>query len=142
MDRYTLPASCELPVPELQAEHQALIDILNRGLETIRNIPDPSAELFLSLLEDLRQLLGVHFAHEEQAMARYNFPHLAPHSLHHDLCAARLDRLGDLLLAGQLKPNRFLLDELFDMLLDDVIRADGEFKTFLEDNSADSRAQP
>ena len=142
MDRYTLPASCDLPLPELQEEHQALIDILNEGLETVRCVPDPSTEIFLSLLEDLRRLLSVHFAHEERVMAQYHFPHLVPHGLHHDLCAARLDRVSDLLLAGQLKPNRFLLDELFDMIVDDVVRADGEFKTFLEDCNAGIRTQP
>ena len=39
-----------------------------------------------------------------------------------------------MLLAGQLKPDRFMLDELFDMIVDDVIRADGDFKTFLENS--------
>jgi len=140
MDRYTLPANCQLPLPELQAEHEAMIDILNRGLETIRNVPDPSAELFLSLLEELRGVLGAHFVHEEQVMTRRRFPHQGPHSLHHDLCAARLDRIGDMLLAGQLKPNRFLLDELFDMIVDDIIRADGDFKTFLENSDVQTGA--
>lgn len=134
MDFYTLPANCQLPLPELQAEHEALVNILNQGLETIRSVSDPSVELFLSLLDKLRSVLGAHFVHEEQVMARHHYPNLGPHSLHHDFCTARLDRLGDMLLAGQLKPNRFMLDELFDMIVDDVIRADGDFKTFLENN--------
>ena len=134
MDSYTLPANCQLPLPELQAEHEALVDILNQGLETIRSDSDPSAEPFLSLLEKLRRVFGAHIAHEEQVMARLRFPHLGPHSLHHDFCMARLGRLSDMLLAGQLKPNRLMLDELFDMIVDDVIRADGDFKTFLENS--------
>ena len=141
MDRYTLPLNCTLPEPELQAEHEALIDILNQGLKTIATISEPSAELFLTLLEDLRRLLGVHFAHEEQVMAKRGFPNLAPHALHHDLCVARLERLGDMLLEGRLKPNKFLLDELFDMILDDVIRADGDFKSFLESSDVQIRVQ-
>ena|SRR5579871_3593121 len=139
MALYTLPAGSGLTSPELQAEHQGLIDILNRGLETVRTIPEPNTELFLSVLEDLRGRLSAHFAHEEQVMAQCRFPELAAHSLHHDLCAARLDRLGDLLLSGRLRPNRFLLDELFDMILDDVIRADGAFKSFLEDSDVSIR---
>ncbi len=100
MDLYTLPANCQMPLPELEAEHQALVDILNQGLETIRSVSNPSAELFLSLLEKLRGVLGAHFVHEEQVMARHRFPNLGPHSLHHDFCAARLDQLGDMLLAN------------------------------------------
>jgi hemerythrin len=140
MDSYTLPANCQLPLLELQAEHEALVDILNQGLETIRSVSDPSAELFLSLLEKLRRVFGAHIVHEEQVMARLRFPHLGPHSLHHDFCMARLGRLSDMLLAGQLKPDRLMLDELFDMIVDDVIRADGDFKTFLENSDVQTGA--
>ena len=66
---------------------------------------------------------------------------LAAHSMHHDLCAAKLDRLGDMLQSGRLKPNRFLLDELFDLILDDLIRADGAFKSFLESSDVSIRTE-
>ena len=141
MNLYILPDGCSMPEPELQAEHQALIDLLNRGLEAVGVIPEPEVEMLLSMLEELRGLLGAHFAHEERVMARCRFPGLAAHSLHHDLCAARLDRLGEMLLAGRLKPNRFLLDEMFDLILDDLIRADGAFKSFLERSDVSIRTE-
>jgi hemerythrin-like metal-binding protein len=141
MNLYFLPDGCNLPEPGLQAEHQALIDLLNRGLESVRAIPEPDVEMFFSVLEELRGLLGVHFAHEERVMARCRFPDLAAHSMHHDLCAAKLDRLGDMLQSGRLKPNRFLLDELFDLILDDLIRADGAFKSFLESSDVSIRTE-
>ena len=38
-----------------------------------------------------------------------------------------------MLLAGTIEPDRFLLDELFDLVLDDIIRADSGFKAFIGD---------
>ena len=64
-------------------------------------------------------------------MAQYHYPELANHSLHHAFCMARFDQIGYSLLDGRAEPDRRFLDDLFDMLLDDVIRADGGFKSYL-----------
>lgn len=138
MEYYILPEGCWMPCPEIQAEHEALIAFLNHARATLGDIGTDS-ESFLTLLDGLRRMLTAHFAHEERIMASHDFPELADHSLHHDFCSARLDHVGDMLLKGQLKPNRFLLDELYDMIVDDVIRADGPFKSFLEASEASIR---
>jgi len=132
MDRYFLPGSTTLPRPDLQAEHEALVSILNQALDILQSRQDPDVELFLSLLEKLRKTAVAHFAHEEEVMARQRYPDLASHSIHHAHCVVRLGQIGDALLAGKIRPGRPLLDELFDMILDDVIRADSGFKAFLD----------
>lgn len=132
MDRYFLPDSTRLPHPDLQAEHEVLVGILNQTLGIIRSGQNPDMELFLSLLEKLRKATVAHFAHEEEVMARQGYPDLANHSIHHAHCVVRLGQIGDALLSGKVKPGRALLDELFDMILDDVIRADSGFKAFLD----------
>ena len=137
MEYYSLPEKCWMPCPQIQAEHEALIALLNSARAAFA--AGSATEPFLSFLEELRRMLSAHFAHEEQIMASHDFPELADHSLHHDFCRARLDQVGDLLLKGQLKPNRFLLDELYDLIVDDVIRADGPFKSFLEASEASIR---
>ena len=133
MDRYVLPESTALPCPALQAEHEALVDILNKARDALRDGQNPDIELFLSLLEELRKAAVAHFAHEEEVMAKHGYADLANHSIHHAHCVVRLSQIGDMLLAGKIKPGRTFLDELFDMILDDVIRADSGFKAFLVD---------
>jgi hemerythrin-like metal-binding protein len=133
MDQYVLPDSCALPCPEIQAEHELLVSILNKGREVVRSVQNPTPELFLSLLEELRKASVAHFAHEEAIMEKCCYPDLAIHSIHHANCVTRLSQISDMLLVGEIEPGRFLLDELFDLVLDDIIRADGGFKAFIGD---------
>ncbi len=133
MDQYTLPDSTTLPCPDLQAEHEALVSILNKARDILISGKNPDVELFLTLLEELRKTAVAHFSHEEEVMAKYGYKDLAIHSIHHAHCVLRLSQIGDTLLAGEIEPGRALLDELFDMILDDVIRADSGFKAFLDD---------
>lgn len=132
MDQYVLPDSIALPCPELQAEHEALVGILNKGRETLRSGQTPTLEAYLSLLEELRKATVAHFAHEEEIMAKQGYADLANHNIHHAHCVVRLSQTSDMLLANKIRPGRALLDELFDMILDDVIRADSGFKAFLD----------
>ncbi len=135
MDQYVLPDSTMLPCAGLQAEHEALVGILNKARDALNSGPNPSVELFLTLLEKLRKAAMAHFAHEEEVMAMRGYADLANHSIHHAHCVLRLSQISDMLLAGAISPGRHLLDELFDMILDDVIRADSGFKAFLDDAS-------
>jgi hemerythrin-like metal-binding protein len=136
MDQYILPDSCSLPCLEIQAEHELLVSILNKGRNVVRSVQNPDPELFLSLLEELRKTTLAHFAHEEIIMKECGYPDLASHRIHHANCVTRLSQITDMLLAGTVQPGRFLLDELFDMILDDIIRADGGFKAFLGDGNS------
>lgn len=133
MDHYVLPVITVLPRTDLQAEHEVLVGILNKGRDILQSGQDLDVEAFLSLLEELRKALVAHFAHEEEIMAKQGYADLANHSIHHAHCVVRLSQTSDMLLAGKIKPGRILLDELFDMILDDVIRADSGFKTFLDE---------
>jgi hemerythrin-like metal-binding protein len=135
MDHYFLPDSTALSCPDLQAEHETLVGILNQALDIIRSEQNPDIEPLLALLEKLRKAAVAHFAHEEEIMANLGYADLASHSIHHAHCIVRLSQIGDTLLAGKIKPGRNLLDELFDMILDDVIRADSGFKSFLDNKN-------
>lgn len=138
MDRYVLPDSCSLPCPAIQAEHELLVDIINKGRDALRSAPKPDPKIFHSLLEELWRASVAHFAHEETIMEMSGYPDLASHRAHHANCARRLKQLGDMMLTGEIEPSRFFLDELFDLVLDDIIRADGGFKSFIG-TSADYR---
>ena len=87
---------------------------------------------FYGVLEDLRQSLKTHFAHEEREMAHLDYPDLAQHKVHHLRCFQRFDEACDAVASQQIKMDKDFLDELFDMIIGDIIRADSAFKSFLE----------
>lgn len=107
------------------------MSILNEGRDVLRTVPNPDRGLFHSLLKELQKAATAHFAHEEAIMERCGYPDLASHRAHHANCETRLGQIGDMLLAGEIEPSRFFLDELFDLVLDDIIRADSGFKAFI-----------
>jgi hemerythrin-like metal-binding protein len=138
MDYFILPESCSVPNEEIQAEHELLVSIVNKGRDILRSAPNPDPNLFHLLLEELRMAATAHFAHEEAIMGGCGYPDLANHRAHHANCLTRLKQITDMLLAGEVTPSRFFLDELFDLILDDIIRADSGFKAFIG-NSADGK---
>ncbi|MGZ5920218.1 MAG: bacteriohemerythrin [Rhizomicrobium sp.] len=132
MDHYEMPASLSIPYGNIDAEHQAIIEILNPALRLIQMTQDAEVHLLFPYLEELRSALKLHFAHEEQEMAQLDYPDLAPHKRHHAHCVQRLDEICDAVVIGQKKADKDLFDELYDMIMDDIIRADSGFKSFLQ----------
>jgi len=131
MDRYELPASLSIAYGNIDAEHQGLVDTLNAALRMSRSEPNAPVNYFLPFLRNLRDGMKHHFLHEEQEMAKLGYPELAQHKLHHANCARRLEEIQAAIVAGEKTADKDLLDELFDMILDDIIRADSGFKSFL-----------
>lgn len=132
MDHYELPPSLSIPHGDIDAEHQSLIDILNAALKMVLTAGDAPANCFYPFLENLRESLKRHFQHEEREMAQLRYPELEQHKRSHAHCVQRLDDICDLVAAGQKKTDKDFLDELFDIIMDDAIRADTGFKSFLE----------
>ncbi len=140
MDHYELPPSLSIPCGDIDAEHQSLIDILNTALKMVRTVEDAPANYFYPFLENLRETLKRHFRHEEREMALLHYPDLEPHKRSHAHCVQRLDDVCDLVAGGQRKIDKDLLDELFDIIMDDAIRVDTGFKSFLEGKDMRARA--
>lgn len=140
MESYALPRACLIGYADIDAEHQGLIDILNLARQALQTVEEPARHLVYPFLEQLRDRLKAHFGHEEMEMDRLGFPELLPHRAHHNHCFARLDEICDKVAQGQAKLDQNLLDDLFDMIVDDIIRADIGLKTFLE--SRNMRVHP
>jgi hemerythrin-like metal-binding protein len=132
MDHYELPPSLSIPHGDIDAEHQSLIDALNTALQMIRTADGTSANNFYFYLENLREGLKRHFQHEEHEMAALGYPDLEQHKRSHLKCVQRLDDICDAVARRQRKIDKDLLDEMFDIIMDDAIRADSGFKSFLE----------
>jgi hemerythrin-like metal-binding protein len=140
MGHYQIPASLLIGYGDIDAEHQGLLDLLNVALRLMQTMTDPPPSSFYPLLEKLRERLTWHFRHEEREMAQLNYPELAQHRLHHAHCVQRLDEICDAVVSGQKKVDRDFLDDLYDMILDDIIRADGGLKSFIQGPGSRVRA--
>jgi hemerythrin-like metal-binding protein len=130
-DLYAIPESLSIDYDGINAEHEALVGILNSALELVRTTAGIEARALDRPLARLREALGIHFAHEEQEMADLGYDDLDRHKTHHVQCAARFDEICRSLAAANETVDKNALDQVFDMILDDIIRADSGFKSFL-----------
>ena len=130
MDHYELPTSLSIPYGDIDEEHRGLIDTLNQAFLALSAADAPAG--ISPYLATLQERLAAHFRHEEQEMEKLKYPNLLPHAAHHLGCLRRLDDIRDAVAAGEKSADHALLDELFDLMLDDIIRADSAFKSFLQ----------
>lgn len=125
---YALPDSLSIPYDGVDAEHSGLVVLLNdalRAAERMRGnwhaIDEP--------LDALSRAISAHFAHEEQEMEGLGYGDLAQHRLHHSHCVSRFGAIRESISING--ANREAFDQVFDLLIDDIIRADSGFKSFL-----------
>ena len=131
MDRYELPPALSIAYGDIDKEHCELIDTLNAVRHMFQSAQNPPAIKFHPFLQKMRDGMKQHFLHEEAEMAKLDYPLLAEHRRHHVRCARRLDDICDAIFAGRRIVDKDLLDDLFDIIMDDVIRADSDLKSFL-----------
>ncbi len=128
--RFVIPSSASIPYGTVDAEHRALIDLINRACDVAEETNFLSLRL-RPLYRELQQKFEEHFASEERTMEEVGFPGLAAHRAHHqDLLAKVIDisergRMGYFAEIAD-------LERFFDSVIDDVLRADLPFKTYLE----------
>ena len=127
---YEIPASLSIDFDAINAEHENLVSILNEALTKIRAEEDRRVDTVDESLEALSAAMQAHFNHEEQEMASLGYGDLPLHKAQHARCIARLDATRRSAADNRIM-NKQVLDDVFDMILDDVIRADSGFKSFL-----------
>ena len=128
---YAVPLSLSIPYKDIDTEHEGLIELLNAIARAFRLKQSDKDHSVKQLLAKLREALMLHFRHEEQEMAFLKFPNLAQHRIHHEHCATRLNEIIHDATTGQKAIDRALLDDFFDVIIDDIVRADSGFKSFL-----------
>jgi hemerythrin-like metal-binding protein len=130
MDKiYSMSGSLSLDYDDIDTEHERLIDILNEALRISRSEQGHVAGALDKTLVVLMEAMLAHFAHEERGMASLGYSDLHQHEAHHARCIERLRFLCGS-VAGTFT-NKSVLDQVFDMIIDDIIRADSGFKSFL-----------
>jgi hemerythrin-like metal-binding protein len=121
--RFFLPPSLSISFNRIDEQHQALIDIINLAATAPKRLDVHLRELNVSLSE--------HFAHEEGVMEAEGYPQLTEHKIHHSHILRRVQAITDG-LAKDGKSTRDGLENIFTSLIDDILRADLPFKSFLQ----------
>ncbi|HEX6959881.1 MAG TPA: hemerythrin family protein [Ferrovibrio sp.] len=129
MNQFSLPSAACIGYGTIDAEHQDIIDFVNSNVRLLRQGPRRD---IVGLFEPLRHLMAHHFRNEEQLMRDTGFPGLIGHRGQHEGLLLRIDDLWRLCAArGRVDLNDAVT--CFDSVIDDILRADLPFKTFLHE---------
>lgn len=114
-----------LNLPEIDAQHKTLFDILNELWLAL--VHKPEASEALKLIESLEQYTISHFTAEELFMRVVNYPKFEAHRAMHAAFIARIaeERVG--IESGKKQVSLGLLHFLNDWLVDHILVADREY---------------
>jgi len=129
-----LTSSFMLDYEALDRDHQRLADLVNQIVEAIDGDDGAKCE---DLVNDFVKSAKSHFAKEEALLVKVGFPNVKKHHDHHENLNTKMDHLIEFAkMAGENQLAReSLRKELVFFLMDDVITADMDFKSFIEEKS-------
>ena len=137
-DRFSLPQSARFDCESIDREHHGLVDSLNQMAAEMAEAGSVQLEHFAAWLARLRDQMASHFESEEAVMVAVGFDGHAAHAVHHAATLSVLDGMHAQAHAGvEMGMDEVL--ELFHHILDDVLRADLPFKSFLEGRAVHRR---
>lgn len=127
----TLPLSWLVGYGAIDQEHQLLLNIINEGWRVSAGSGMAGLRRVLDVLASLHASMREHFEHEEAEMTRLGYPGVREHAARHVAALAHLSRVevGLNEIGGV---DRQALYEMLSVLIDDILRADIPFKTFLQ----------
>jgi len=129
-----LTSPFKLDYEDLDQDHQRLADIVNL---IVAAIDADEGEKCEDLVNDFVKSAKGHFAREEALLTKAGFPNVARHHAHHQSLNTKMEHLVE--FAKNAADNQLARDslrkELVFFLMDDVITADMDFKTFFEEQA-------
>ena len=116
-------------IPQIDEQHKMLVQMINQLHEAMstgqgRNVLKP-------LLGNLVQYTVTHFAFEEQAMQRANYPDFQEHRQQHELLKQQVQDMQARLNSGELSLTIDMLNFLRDWLVKHIQGADQKYVPFL-----------
>ena len=96
-------------IPEIDEDHQKLIELFNQLNQSIKN--NDSREYIGALLKELITCTAWHFSHEERLMLKHNYKGLTEHKQEHEELLASVQQLFD-----KFSNNSTLSDENIEFL--------------------------
>lgn len=127
-----LTPSFLLDYETLDRDHQRLADMVNLIVAAIDGDEGEKCE---DLVKDFVKSAKSHFAKEEKLLTKVGFPNVKKHHDHHKSLNFQMDHLIEFAkMAGENQMARdSLRKELVFFLMDDIITADMDFKSFIEE---------
>jgi len=125
-----LPATWRFNFKSIDDEHQQLIDDLNAGWSAFGPAASAPFDRLKTMFVSLKGNMLLHFESEEAEMAALGYPGLRAHKEQHRSAIERLKTIEAGAAAFGIV-RREDLYALLDTLVDDMLRADVSFKTFL-----------
>ena len=88
----------ETGIPEVDAEHAQLIDLINKFLHKLDE--KPSKEVVSGTLAQIEAKIASHFALEEEVMRERGYDNFADHKADHEVLMAEIRKIRHLIVSG------------------------------------------
>ncbi|MGB0683485.1 MAG: bacteriohemerythrin [Magnetovibrionaceae bacterium] len=122
--------SFRLGVPSIDEEHQAMAKTMEKVGKAIEAGDHPACA---ELLDELINISAAHFQSEEKFLAEIGYPGLDNHRAYHDEMLVKARSIKAICQSyGELDHLRNCYREMAGFLIDDIVKGDMAFKSFLE----------
>ncbi len=131
MAKFEWRKAFELGVPEIDEEHKRMLSVIY-GIESAILAEDRPR--FIRLLNEVIELSRAHFEKEEALLARLGYPDLDQHIDYHTRLLEHATETKN--ICEQLTQQEMMqkcVDDMLGFLVDDIVRGDMEFKSFLQE---------
>jgi len=131
--------SFEIEVELIDNDHRRLVEIIN---EITQAIDDDQPEECARLVPDFVAFTKRHFAREEALLEKNGYPQVDKHRRHHASLDDKMKTMEALALNVVDSPaaRDTLRKELVFFLMDDVINADLDFKSYIADQDISEKS--
>lgn len=119
-------------VPEFDAQHQHLFDLLNRFHDAMST--GHGNETMSNILHELIAYTKTHFQAEERLLQSKHYPDLAAHKAEHDKLTHQVIKFQEDFAAGRTSVNIQLMNFLRDWLSNHILHTDKRYGAYLEKN--------
>ncbi len=138
MDKLDWLETFELGIPSVDADHRHLLNIMKQ-IETAANAA--KFETCKDLLDELVVASKNHFAREEALLEETGYPNAAIHKDYHARLLSRAQSVKDVCKEIGTRENlKDCCHEMFEFLIDDIVKGDVNFKSFLEEKGLIKRS--
>jgi len=124
-------------VPEIDAQHAALIGMINRLHQAM--IQREDRDTLDAIIAELVAHTQRHFAYEEQLMSQHRYPEYAEHKAHHDKLMQHIIHLAEQFRSGDLLLSFAVMVDLKAWATIHIEESDGPLAIFLNAQGSQAR---
>jgi hemerythrin len=119
-------------IPSIDGQHKVLIGLINQLHDAMKS--GKSKEMIGTVLHQLIDYTKLHFAHEEECMAKTCFAYLKDHQCQHDALAVKVLQLEEAYRSGKAGITMDVLNFLQEWLSGHIMKMDKKYAEHLISN--------